>query len=521
MTTWSGNLTSHLTVAPWTSSHHSIYHLAEEANARFEKIQRQQSQSLLDVVADYKKRYGRSPPPGFDEWCQFAVDNDVQWIDEYDYLTRSLEPFWQMPSKILRNYVNQALADDEDLRFNTLEVKNHVATLRFEGFQHAQLIELIQPILHFLPDFKAVLNEADEPRVLIPYDMLHNVMKHSESISPQPQPIYFTTQDRQIVWSTITLPCSPDSMSRSAVADSTGADPRQSFISDLGKAQDICLLPASFSKKHGFLASPSTFHYTQSLVPVMSTAKFSTFQDVMIPSSYYFEDYISEYDESKDTPWEQKQDMVYWRGSGTGGHWTNGSWQMGHRQRFVNYTNFAAAEILLLQESTPGGWAAYESRMSQIKDKFDVQFSGFPQCDPQDCEDQESYFHKARKDRNNDANQYKILYNLDGNSFSGRYYRFLKSNSLVFMQAMFKEWHDDRLIPWVHFVPISLSMEELPETTRYVLDDPEGQVIAARIANASREWARRVLRPIDLTVAYYRVFLEYARLLDDNRGGMS
>jgi hypothetical protein len=185
----------------------------------------------------------------------------------------------------------------------------------------------------------------------------------------------------------------------------------------------------------------------------------------------------------------------------------------------VNFTNSAGAEIRLFKESTPGWWTEYKSTMSQAFDKLKVKFSNFIQCDDEDCKAQESYFKKAEWDANDDAHQYKILYNLDGNSFSGRYYRFLKSNSVVFMQALFKEWHDDRLIPWLHFVPISLGMEELPETTRYFLDDPEGKVIAARIASDSREWTRRVLRPIDLTAAYFRVFLEYSRLMDDDRKG--
>jgi hypothetical protein len=116
---------------------------------------------------------------------------------------------------------------------------------------------------------------------------------------------------------------------------------------------------------------------------------------------------------------------------------------------------------------------------------------------------------------------YKVLYNLDGNSFSGRYYRFLKSNSLVFMQAVFKEWHDDRIIPWVHFVPISLGMEELPEATRYLLQDPEGQVLAKRIADEGRDWSRKTLRKADLSAAYLRAFLEYARVIDDNRDNMN
>jgi hypothetical protein len=85
------------------------------------------------------------------------------------------------------------------------------------------------------------------------------------------------------------------------------------------------------------------------------------------------------------------------------------------------------------------------------------------------------------------------------------------------MQNLFKEWHEDRLIPWVHYVPISLGMEELPETTRYLLNDSEGKKIAARIARDSYDWARRTLRPIDLSAALLRMLLEYNRLLQDDR----
>jgi hypothetical protein len=509
---------------PWTSSHHPIYYLAEEARARVKKTQLQQSQSLTDAVAEYRRRYDRAPPPGFNEWYKFAIENDVQWVDEYDLLTRSFEPFWQISPKILREYVNQALAE-VDVNFNVLEVKDHRATLRGGSFQHAQLVELLQPVQHMLPDLKAVLNELDEPRILIPHDVLHGkTLHHDETMNTEAPPIHFTAGGKQVIWSSVTLSCPPDSLARSATIELLKpSDLWPPFISNLSESQDICLWPATNSRKHGFLASPSSFKHTQYLVPVLSTAKFSTFQDIMMPSSYYFQSDVTYYDESKDIPWEEKRDVVYWRGSGTGGHWTRGSWRMGHRQRFVNFTNTPSAgvEILLSKESSPGNWVLYNSTMSQVLSKFDVKFSKFFQCEPADCTDEESYFNKAQVDSNNDANQYKILYNLDGNSFSGRYYRFLKSNSLVFMQAIFKEWHDDRLIPWVHFVPISLSMEELPEITRYLLDDHEGKLIAAQIATDGRDWSRRVLRRVDLTAAWYRVFLEYARLLDDNRDALS
>ncbi|KAG4439907.1 hypothetical protein IFR05_004631 [Cadophora sp. M221] len=508
----------------YSSTHHPIYHLVAEAGARFEEIKNRQSKSLAEAVMEYKRRYGRPPPPGFDDWYRFAVENKVQLIDEYDYMTNSLEPYWKMPARVLKEYVDQALSLD-NTRLNTLTVKNKEAKLSGGSFQHAQLVKLIQPIVHLLPDFKAPLNEPDEPRILTPHDSVYSdasyVAGHPDV---QAQPITFSTQHQQIVWNSITLPCAPNSLARSSLIPRPTSS-KIPFVINITQSQDLCLHPATFSTQHGYLSSPSTFSYTPNLVPILSTAKLSTFSDIMIPSSYYFQSDISSYDETSDVQWDQKKDIVYWRGSGTGGHWTHGSWKMGHRQRFVNFTNTPSAPISLLRKAGDGKtdgeqWSEYQTTMAELKDKFLVKFSGFIQCDDEDCKAEEDFFGKAEKDKNNDANAYKILYNLDGNSFSGRYYRFLKSNSLIFMQALFKEWHDDRILPWVHFVPISVGMEELGETARYFLDDEEGKRVAETLAMESKTWARKTLREVDLTAAYFRVFLEYTRLLNDERDSM-
>jgi hypothetical protein len=43
---------------------------------------------------------------------------------------------------------------------------------------------------------------------------------------------------------------------------------------------------------------------------------------------------------------------------------------------------------------------------------------------------------------------------------------------------------------------------------------------AKKIAEASREWAKKVLRREDVLVYVYRLLLEYARILDDRRERM-
>jgi hypothetical protein len=84
----------------------------------------------------------------------------------------------------------------------------------------------------------------------------------------------------------------------------------------------------------------------------------------------------------------------------------------------VSFANSAEQKIRLLNETTPGQWMAYDSTMRQLKDMFEVYFSQFIQCDVKDCAAQELEFHKADRDSSADLYKSKILFNLDGNSFS-------------------------------------------------------------------------------------------------------
>jgi len=63
----------------------------------------------------------------------------------------------------------------------------------------------------------------------------------------------------------------------------------------------------------------------------------------------------------------------------------------------------------------------------------------------------------------------------------------LGSRSVVLKQTLFKEWHDDRLVPWVHYVPVSLEMKELPKTMRYLVMTKKGAAVSMRIAEQGRK----------------------------------
>jgi hypothetical protein len=77
-----------------TVAEHPIPNLMDEAERRFRTKLSRQSRSLRAAVKEYKRRYGRNPPKGFDAWWRFAQANKVKMVDEYDGLISDLEPFW-------------------------------------------------------------------------------------------------------------------------------------------------------------------------------------------------------------------------------------------------------------------------------------------------------------------------------------------------------------------------------------------------------------------------------------------
>ena len=48
---------------------HPIYDLVERAEAEWDKKLKKQSKSLDEAVAEYQRRYRRTPLKGFDNWC--------------------------------------------------------------------------------------------------------------------------------------------------------------------------------------------------------------------------------------------------------------------------------------------------------------------------------------------------------------------------------------------------------------------------------------------------------------------
>ena len=82
-----------------------------EAEERFKDMLARQSKTLRDAVVEYRTRYGREPPKGFDDWWQFAQDNNVKLVDEFNAIDEDLAPFWDMPPEEFRRRAIQVSVD--------------------------------------------------------------------------------------------------------------------------------------------------------------------------------------------------------------------------------------------------------------------------------------------------------------------------------------------------------------------------------------------------------------------------
>ncbi|KAL9111432.1 MAG: hypothetical protein Q9227_004109 [Pyrenula ochraceoflavens] len=531
---------------------HPIAQLVEVSQREFEDLRKRQSQSLVDAIEAYKKRYQISPPPNFDKWFAFAKRRGVQLKDEYDTIYNSILPFWAIDPYVLRERVRESLGFENGMIVVTIRGGS---IIKIDGggdgyqWQREATEDMLKGFVQYLPDMDLAFNVHDEPRIVLPSDDLSRLvdqakehmatlgnasggLKNSWSKSPPDMgdgtriKEYRTTRfnefAHQPTWSNSRMSCPVDTAARS-LNETAEDDVRLyaieplGFISNTTSFSDICNSP-SLQRTFGFFDRPNAFRVAHDLFPVFSQSKMSSFQDILYPSPWYWAD-RARYDPEKDVKWDEKEGRMFWRGSTTGGFSRDGGWRRQHRQRFLQKINkLDRAKILArAHEARDSDWIQTEVPRPDMKDLFDVHFTFIGQCDPGDCDAQREYFEVVNAVDMYDAFKYKYLLDIDGNAFSGRYYAFLLSHSLVYKLALFREWHDEILKPWVHYVPLSLHGEEYVESVRYFEREEEGRAQAKKMADSSRDWAEKALRKVDMEAWFFRLLLEYGRVIDDNR----
>lgn len=520
------------------SCFHPVARLVSDASTAFNETLQRQSKSLDEAVTEYRRRYNMPPPPHFDKWYDFAAERNTLLIDEYDTIYHSLLPFWGLAPSTIRSRVREDLGYDNVVM--GISIRNgrpiHLGNGQGDSFQRDATMKILEKFSQWLPNMDVEFNAHDEPRVVVPHEELHslvaegsaaqarlngnstvlNLFSAGEVVDPIPQVLTsrFNNFERQETWLYSRLSCPLDSPAR----DLNGNAPDNStayaieplgFIFNQTAASDICLSP-SLRHRLDVFERPNAFKLTNELVPMFSTSHPSSFQDIAVPSPYYYK-YIASFDDGTSVPWDEKKNQLYWRG-GTTGHSRGGSWRNLQRQRVIGDLTHPETTQYVLERKEHStcsikGDEAWEVQPANqtIRDYFDIHSVEIVDCD-EDCSEEELYF---EKDDQSEAWKYKYLLDMDGHAYSPRFYAFMRSKSVPLKLTFFREWHENVLVPWVHYVPLNKDANEIPELIRFFDRDPAGQEIARTIGEEGQAWAYRTIRNDDMEVYMFRLFLEY------------
>ncbi|KAJ5970334.1 Lipopolysaccharide-modifying protein [Penicillium vulpinum] len=531
---------------------HPVARLFYDAKQTFNETLNHQSKSLDEAVAEYRRRYKMPPPPHFDEWYAFAMSRNTVLIDEFDTIYHTLLPFWGLAPSTIRSRVREDLGYHNHVMGIAIRDGRAIHLGNGQGkFQKNATMKILDKFSQWLPDMNMEFNVHDEPRVVVPHEELHmlvtegyvaqarldgnlsllNLFSPGDGNDPIPPVPVFTTRfnniERQETWLYSRLSCPLDTPARALdgnAPDNTSAYAvgPLGFVFNQTAASDMCNSP-SLRHRLGVFDHPNSFKVTNELVPMFSMSHPSSFQDIAVPSPYYYEG-ISEFDAETAVEWENKKHQLYWRGKTTGGHSRNGTWHNLQRQRIIgNLTHPQSPQYLMRPKSDLGciagneGWEVQTANRSQIEGYFNTHFMEIVDCD-EDCDEEEVFFDDiADPDPASEAWKYRYLLDMDGHAYSGRFYAFMRSSSVPFKLTFFREWHEDVLVPWVHYVPINKDGNEIPELIRFFEEDPAGQHIARSIGEEGQAWAARTIRNDDIDVYMFRLFLEYARVQDEQR----
>ncbi|KAM0703792.1 hypothetical protein Q7P35_009731 [Cladosporium inversicolor] len=486
---------------------HPIKDLVRKAEAEFAEVLAKQSNSYETAASEYLRRYNRKPPPGFEIWYDYATKHDSLIVDDFDIIDETLAPFWTLSGAEVKRRLTEVRGPS--ISYCQPSDRERKAGCGSLGGEVLEMLQESELFTHF-PDIDLLINEMDEPRVLRGSDDGNEQLLDWEDVS------------HQHVWGEITAGCYNKGAPRVMRLTSAVHEPEISCLklcTSSSDAIDLCRHP-EYSNMHGLWRSPMSFIAIRAKVPILSPAVPSTMGDIPFPAAAHLNPTFS-YNASEDISCENKTAGLYWAGSTTGSFQeaADQAWKQDHRQRFVSLANDLEPKVHTYISRSRGS-VPWQNRTSSALSQslYAIHFTDVVQFADQATNNSiREYFHFHEEEPREKGFRYTLTFDLDGNSHSGRFHRLLNSRSLPLKQTMFREWHDKRLQPWLHYVPISLGLEDLPEVVRYLADEEEGRQVAAVPAERGREWSLRVLRPVDQAVYLFRLMLELARLQDPGR----
>ncbi|KLO20351.1 hypothetical protein SCHPADRAFT_816612 [Schizopora paradoxa] len=535
-----------LTVNP--DAPHPIYELVHRAEAEWEEKNAKASRTLEQAVEEYQRRYGRPPPLGFDEWWNYVVENDVRLPDEYDQIYRDLEPFWGIdPVDLIAS--QRAWEGHRDSW--TIGKDHPDAPVTYlnsslpEGMlpyflerRISPLLELMGDLWRHVPPFHATFSPHDAPNERVDWTWKAAALdaaKRGDFLKPSDLP-----PGERIGWGALCPPGSLTYENTPPIGSWPTPQSTKTFIHDHVASMDVCQHPQHLLLHGLFLGAARDPIPERFPAPQFSYSSASIFSDIRAISLFG----VGESDVSEDTRWEDKDDdRMVWRGGPTG-MWhvdaPNVTWRNSQRLRLVNLTGSHndprspvdyPSEIIqylhpLRGTEEPVGEPLESDRGLMNRAMMDIGFAAdYGNCEGVACDIMAQELGQVEHKSPQEMSKYKYFIDVDGNGWSSRFRRLMATNSLVFKSTLFAEWYSDRIQPWVHYVPIQLDYSDLYDALLFFAGDMSGEgahdEMAKRMGKQGREWVIDYWREKDMIAYYFRLWLEYARVMSPDRKNMN
>jgi hypothetical protein len=569
-----------------SSSHkHPIDTLINEGERAFDDLMSRESQTLEQAAAAYRKRRGRHPPPNFNLWWEFAKNRSAVVVEDFfDQVYHDLEPFWGIDPAVIRREASgfemtihvrdgkahtksdwfwtliwldliqsiETYLPDMDLAMNPMDEPRIIVPWEDMDAHMQKVVQTAR-----LPAAKTVQNSFRKlPRpgkgdLHLPLvgQTFENTSESTSARHEHLKPFQLTLSDP--FWKLVKRGCPPTSLARTTpdedpkafaeppIITSEYAAPHtfEGYVSNVSLAKDVCHQP-DLQGSQGILIEPLSVSTTKTLFALFGGSKLSVNNEILIPAPVYWDD------EERFTggdvhggPWGNKVDKVVWRGVATGGRNRIDNWRRFQRHRFVSMTNgtkvsrvaagLERAENFCFPEEKYKVSAWEEGRLGEwISDWTDTAFMDL-MCEPREegstCRYTSPHFKLEPTITMPQQFEHKYLPDVDGNSFSGRFLGFIRSTALPIKSTLWREWHDSRIVPWKHFVPMDTRFGDWYGIMEYFLgyNGKNGHDEAARkIATNGKKWAETVLRREDMQIYTLRLLLEYGRVTDERREQM-
>lgn len=501
--------------APACSSTSALECHHKAGQEKFDKLLKRQSRTVDQAIRRYKQKYHREPPQGFSHWVEYALANKSPIIDDYDQLEADLEPLRHVSPHILKARIYSGMNQGS---VRLAEIKDGKVTMGNDEFgpvpkRAIAATALIEPIAKYLPDMEWLMNWGDR----------HVVRGHASRADLKSEKVVLSPFSPEIAETVLTSQCPKNTLANTSISED-----RPSL--------DVCrnTSNSALTREHGVFHSKADGF--KASLPVISVGKFSTFEDILAPWCYGEYGYII-HENDQIPSFQSKEPTLYWRGG------TNGltptkidNWQYNHRARIL--LRLAQMQEKLADKLTYKETESIESQLSSIgynlpsltnsqtealgrltSKNFNAgraRGNLFPDREIRDYPTETSLIESAlgRLEENDRtvAFNYRFLLDMDGLGVSCRFYRLMGSGGVVFKQTQWAEWHDDRLVPYVHYIPIDLDANQIPAFMDMMINTDIGSTIANKIGDEAKRWITTGLRKIDLTVLYYRLLLELAQI---------